>query len=359
MRLLLAGYLGCGNLGDDAILVGFSEACANHNWDITVLSGMPEETFRLYGFRSVPRKDLRAVQEAIEACDALVFPGGSIFQDVTSVRSTAYYSNLIGRAKKARKKVALLGQGVGPVNSFFGKRFTQSAFNSADAIVVRDPASAQTLRNLGIKSAVHNGADMAFLMPPPRESQESSYSVGDMKTIGLAPRPFGKETGNITKLFAEFARMLFQANFMPVLIELDGVADRNLIAEISKASGGKIPDIKRLQTPMNVQVRMSRMEAVVAMRLHAGILAATVGVPSLMIAYDPKVSAFAKQLELPPALDLQAVTSARLFENFNGFLAQKEKSQASFERRIEEQRKLAQVNIEVLQSCLKGMSVAQ
>ena len=144
-RLLLAGYFGCGNLGDDAILVGFVDGVVKENHDLVVLSGAPEETYRLYGARSIARRDFKQIEEELERCDALVFPGGSIFQDVTSVRSPAYYSTLVTKAKKAGKKVFFLGQGVGPLKTFFGKRFAVSAFKAADAIVVRDPGSAALL----------------------------------------------------------------------------------------------------------------------------------------------------------------------------------------------------------------------
>src|SRR5579885_1629944 len=98
-NVLLAGYIGCGNLGDDAMAVGFMEA-AHKEFDFIVLSGNPESTYNQYRVHSVPRTDMGAVGKAIDACDALVFPGGSIFQDVTSVRSVAYYTRLVKMAKK-------------------------------------------------------------------------------------------------------------------------------------------------------------------------------------------------------------------------------------------------------------------
>lgn len=353
MNLLIAGYFGCGNLGDDAILAGMSEGLDQAPVDFTVLSGAPEETFRVYGMRAVQRKDLKAVQAAIEASDGVVFPGGSVFQDVTSVRSVGYYANLVSRAKRAKKKVAMVGQGVGPLTTFLGRRMAAAAFQAADVLVVRDPGSAQTLRDLGVKRPVQMGADMAFLLPPPPESPDSaSFAVGNMKTIGIAPRPFGKETKKIVKLFGEFSRLLFQANLMPVLIEMDGAEDRSLIAEIGKTQGGKVPDIRKLYSPMQVQERMARMEAVVAMRLHAGILAASVGVPPFMISYDPKVAAFSKLMDLPPPPPIQDLAPARLFESVQSFLKDGDRNRRLMEKKREEQKKLAMANIEAIQTCL-------
>lgn len=358
-RILLAGYLGCGNLGDDAILVGLSEGLRPYDVDMAVLSGNPEETYRLYGIRSLHRRDFKAIQLELEACDILVFPGGSIFQDVTSARSPAYYASLVARAKKAGKKVILLGQGVGPLRTFFGKRFATQAFKSADEIVVRDPGSITLLKELGINRPIHMGADLAFLMPTPNEKLDpADFSVGNMKTVGIAPRPFGKHTKSIVQLFGELARLLYQNNYIPVLIEMDHNDDRNLIAEIGKTQGGKVPDIRRLQTPMQVQERMARMEAVIAMRLHAGILATAVGVPSFMVSYDPKVSAFAKMLELGTAPSIEGLTAQRLYESFAAFMRDAERNKKVVANKREEMRKLAQVNVDVLVKSLKGVPVA-
>src|SRR6185312_173871 len=114
-----------------------------------------------------------------------------------------------------------------------------------------------------------------------------------MKTIGISAKPLDKKT-DVAGLFGEFCRLMFQSGHMPVLLEMDKEEDRQLLDEISKKQGGRIPDLRKLTTPMQVQQRIDRMDAVVSMRLHAGILATTVGVPSLMVSYDPKVTAFAK-----------------------------------------------------------------
>ena len=102
-KILLAGYIGCGNIGDDAMALGLLHGLEDEPIDIAVLSGNPDATFSNYRLHSIPRMDMGLVDKAIEACDALVFPGGSIFQDLTSVRSVAYYWRLVKRAKKHGK----------------------------------------------------------------------------------------------------------------------------------------------------------------------------------------------------------------------------------------------------------------
>jgi len=351
-NLLLAGYIGCGNLGDDAMALGFMEA-AHGEFDFIILSGNPELTYNQYKVHSVPRMDSGAVDKAIESCDALVFPGGSIFQDVTSVRSVAYYSRLVKKAKSKGKKVLLLGQGVGPLNRFFGKRMAAAAFRAADAVTVRDPASMSAIKALGVHRPVKLTADCAFLMPPPNPYNEGgSFGVGNMKTVGLAPRPYGKK-GEVADLFGELARLLYKANYVPMLIEMDKNEDGGLIQEISNSQGGKIPDMRKMTGPIQVQERIARMEGVIAMRLHAGILAATVGVPPLMVSYDPKVDGFAKQLGLGGALPFKGATAQRIFDSFIKTVKDREKNLAILEKKRDELTKLALENISVLRETLK------
>lgn len=346
-NLLLAGHFGCGNLGDDAILLGFVQGIGTQ-FDVTVMSGAPEDTYRLYGLKSIPRMDMSHFNDEVEKCDALVFPGGSVFQDATSARSVGYYANLVKRAKKASKKVYLVGQGVGPLTSFFGKRFAAAAFNAADAVVCRDPSSPSLLKSIGVNRPIRVGADLAFLLPEQPPGEEVSFAVGNMKTVGIAPRPFGDKKQAV-QLFGDLARLLFQANMMPVLIEMDSKHDGPLIQEISKTQGGKVPDMRKLGTPMNVQGRMARMDSLIAMRLHAGILATTVGIPPFMVSYDPKVNAYAKMLDLSNgSISTEGLTAQRLFENFQAFQRDRERHSKIIAKRCEEFRQQALVSIEAV-----------
>lgn len=353
-RLLCAGYFGAGNLGDDAILMGFAHGLRDSKYEVRVLAGSVERLMRNYGMTGVPRMDMGAVKSAILQCDALVFPGGSIFQDVTSVRSVAYYANLVKLAKSSGKKVIMLGQGVGPLDRFLGKKMAISAFNSADAIAVRDAGSITTLRGLGVKVSPRLTADMAFLLPKPEQSDESkNFGVAGMTAVGISARPWGKDRNKtVINVFSDLIKLLYSNNMVPYMIEMDEVEDRPVIAAISQVHGGKVPEIKGIGTPAQLQQRLARMEAVIGMRLHAGILAATVGVPPYMISYDPKVTAFANALGFSTPPSMQGITADRIFDGFQTFLKDRERIAASLERKRDDLAKAAYGNIEVLQSCL-------
>ena len=50
-----------------------------------------------------------AIKLAMEKCDALVFPGGSVFQDASSVMSVKYYHRLVSMAKAKKLKIITCG----------------------------------------------------------------------------------------------------------------------------------------------------------------------------------------------------------------------------------------------------------
>jgi len=335
-------------------MLGLVHALRDRNYDFEALSGAPEETFRLYGMRSYARREDKYIKEAIDHCDAVVFPGGSIFQDATSVGSTFYYEGIVSQAKKAGKKVFLVGQGVGPLKSFLSKGKAKSAFNAADGITVRDPMALQSLKDLGVSKPARVAADSAFLLPVPVTVGEAEgFNVGNMKTVGIAPRGVKERGRDIGSLFGEFCKLLYQSGSMPVLISMDRSEDVPLIDEISKKQGGKVPDIRKVTTPMQLQQRISRMDLVVAMRLHAGILAATVNVPSLMVSYDPKVTAFSRVMEMGNALGLEGLTATRLLDAFVSFQKDRERNLKILERKKEEQRKAAELSAELISDILR------
>jgi polysaccharide pyruvyl transferase CsaB len=349
-KLLLAGYFGCGNLGDDAILLGFLNGIDGLGYEVRALAGNLSRVQQL-GVTPVPRKDLSAIKEAIKQCDAVVFPGGSIFQDVTSSRSAIYYSSIVHMAKKADKKVLLLSQGIGPLKSFFGKRSAVTAFNLADQITVRDAGSVSALGALGVTKAPRLAADMAFLLPEPVHSDEDEFQAGGMKAVGIAPRPWGKKKDTV-KFFSELSRLLVKEGFMPLMIPMDSEHDSELIQEISNAAGGKIPSLKGITNPSDMMRRLSRLESVIAVRLHAGILAAAAGVPPYLISYDPKVTGLANSLGLAAPPTLESAQPERIVDGFKDFISRRDSLVSQVKRRREELAEEAKVSIEVLNSTL-------
>ena len=91
-NILLAGYYGFGNLGDEAILEMVLKQLLQitNREDITVLSGNKKETSKKYNINTIDRYNVFSIIKKLISSDALIFGGGSLLQDVTSKRSIYY-----------------------------------------------------------------------------------------------------------------------------------------------------------------------------------------------------------------------------------------------------------------------------
>lgn len=82
-KVLISGYYGFGNFGDEAILKLLLDKLKD--CDVTVLSSDPRKTFDEYGVHTVYTFSLDHVLKEVAYCDVLISGGGSLLQNVTSL----------------------------------------------------------------------------------------------------------------------------------------------------------------------------------------------------------------------------------------------------------------------------------
>lgn len=185
MRVVVSGYYGFGNTGDEAVLRGLITALRRAgSVEITVLSGNPQETQALHGVEAVDRYSLAAIWKAFRRADLVISGGGGLLQDRTSARSSLYYLAVIVLAAAAGKPVYVYGQGVGPLRRRWLRRAAGAVLRRARGIGVRDEASRELLEACGIPaSCVHVTADAAFALETPDPEQTKQA----LEAIGVAP----------------------------------------------------------------------------------------------------------------------------------------------------------------------------
>jgi polysaccharide pyruvyl transferase WcaK-like protein len=85
-RLLVSGYYGFNNLGDEAVLESILLALRRSfdDIEITVLSANSASTQKMYGVKTVSRNAPLKILKALWNCDILISGGGSLLQDVTN-----------------------------------------------------------------------------------------------------------------------------------------------------------------------------------------------------------------------------------------------------------------------------------
>lgn len=282
MKVLLSGYYGFGNLGDEALLSGLLQALQARGHMPCVLSQDPEKTEQLHGVAAVHR--LRGVPAALWQHDALISGGGGLLQDKTSRRSLQYYLGIIRLARALGKTVIIYGQSIGPLSDT-GKRMVARSLAGLP-VAVRDEASQELLASLGIRSELV--ADAALLLEPP----DAPKSVNDAPVL-LIPRG---GYPHITRALIALARELQKCGFPVAAMSFHPDEDD----ESLKTLQGAVPNVLvwRADTPDSALAMLAQARHVVSARLHGLILAAVTQVPMSGIVYDPKVAAFLRALEL-------------------------------------------------------------
>ncbi len=307
-RLLLSGYYGFGNFGDEAILDVFVEQWRRRRPidELVVLSENPEQTSRTYGVQAVPRMAWRAVSDAVRAADVTVSGGGGLLQSATSLRSLLYYASVIREAKRAGRKAAIFAQGVGPLN-YFGREVVKRSCAHVDLASVRDELSQGTLKALLPNVEVHLAADPVFLAdtaesPQTRDALMREGLRDNLRDLVAIVVRRGPALDHVMDRLVSVCDRLSSAHgaqivFVPLQLPHDAEAAITVIRRCKSApallTGGY--DLTTMTA------LLSRCTAVISMRLHALILAARLGVPFLAVPYDPKIEALTAGLAYPLA----------------------------------------------------------
>ena len=152
--ILMSGYYGFDNSGDDAILKAIIKdiRAMDDSVDIVVLSKDPAKTKSMYNVKAVDRFNLREVIMP-QRIPHYINGGGSLLQDITSTRSLLYYLALMMLAKLFRKPVMVYANGIGPIKRKFNRYLTRLILNRVDLITLRDEDSREYLRKMKVENA--------------------------------------------------------------------------------------------------------------------------------------------------------------------------------------------------------------
>ncbi len=301
MKLLLAGYFGSGNIGDEAILQALVSRLRKEfpYGKITALSDDPLGTSRSYNIDSVHKYSLFHILKELASCDAFVLGGGGLLQDSTSARSLFYYSLLIFLAKHLRKKTILLGQGIGPVRN---KSLLRRALKNVDLVSVRDEISLKELISIGAKpKKLVLTADLSFLLgSPDKENGKKLLEIEGInkcrsRLIGVALRPPVKVRDPASKYKAVAAlcdHLIKEKDSQIVFLIFKYPDDMDAIDRVMGFMKYPAHILLRRCTPAEMLDVISSFDALVGMRLHSLIFSSMAGTPGFGLSYDPKVESF-------------------------------------------------------------------
>ncbi|HGY08717.1 MAG TPA: polysaccharide pyruvyl transferase CsaB [Oceanithermus profundus] len=281
MVVALSGYYGFGNAGDEAILLALVREARRRGVEPVVLSANPAATEQMHEVAAVPRTRPGAVVRLLRRSEGLLSGGGGLLQNRTSNRSLAYYLGLLYLAQAMRRTTWVFGQSLGPLSPG-ALRWTAPALRRSREVVVRDAASQELARSLGVEARL--GADAALLLEPPGVAREERLVV-------LVPRGRLPDEANLR--LREAGERL-QAHGYEVLVL--GLQPRHDEAALELFRGFT----RELSgDPRRVLYWIAQAGYVLSLRLHGLILAAAAGTPYAGGSYDPKVAAFCRESGAP------------------------------------------------------------
>ncbi|MFN4875359.1 MAG: polysaccharide pyruvyl transferase CsaB [Aphanizomenon sp.] len=293
MRVLLSGYYGKGNGGDEALLATLLQMLP---LDVTpvVLSGNPEETHRHYGVECYNRMAFFSVFKALRSCDAFVWGGGSLIQDSTSIISPFYYGGLMALAQVMGLKTVAWGQGIGPLLRSQTRFLAQRNFAGCTQVSVRDIASSRLLSDWSIPH---------ILAPDPVWALESKPvpELVDLPKprIAVTLRNHPQLTENrLTNLIQALVNLQKETQTFILLLPFQKSEDLGIAEKIHT----QLKDVSRVicsEDPQVLKGVFRGVEMSIGMRLHSLIMAASEGSRCFALSYDPKVNHLMEDLKIP------------------------------------------------------------
>lgn len=283
-RLLYVGCLGYGNAGDEACLEAarrLLEPVLPAGWELDAIDG--------YGF------------SADQPFDAVVLGGGTLLSPHGNLGDDA-----LREARRRGAPYYVFGTGLegpdwdGPVDPDRTARFAELV-GGAELIGVRGPASRDHLAGYGVAAdrievvgdlALALEPDGGFRFDPPDAGPWVAGNVGT--SFGHV---FGRDEEAAADTLAEALDAIAARGRGVWLFPVWG-PDLGLQRRVAGALSHRprVHSEERVLDAPRAIAALGRLDAAIAMKLHAGIFAAIAGIPYVPWSYRPKVEGFARSI---------------------------------------------------------------
>jgi polysaccharide pyruvyl transferase CsaB len=323
--IMISGYFGFANCGDEAILMAMIQDLSRYipKENVVVLSQSPLKTKELYQVNSLDRLNPFLIIAQMKKTAVFISGGGGLLQDVSGRGfSIGYYLGLIFLANLFKIPTIVYAQGVGPVKKRFNKKIIKLVLNKVNLIIVRDEKSSRLLQELGIKKELISVcADSSFLLKKEKLPEEiiKKYQLtsksgtlidtnnADNITIGIVLRNCKEIEQNYESKIIQLAKIVdflakkFQAKliFIPFQIGADLTLIKDIIKKIDYPS---VTYLKEEISSAQMLSLFSHLSLIIGMRFHALVFATISNKPFLAIDYDPKVRNYIYSIGLPELL---------------------------------------------------------
>ena len=345
---VICGAYGFCNAGDDAVLGEILRTLRETEPDlpVCVLSRNPRQTAEEFGVEAIPMLNLRQAGNRLRRARLYISGGGSLLQNATSSRSLLFYLTSMVQAKCCGCRVLLYGCGIGPIRGKLPGFLTARILNAcADAIALRDSASARTLKALGVRKRMAVTADPALETPADRTGGTAWLREQGLDPAGsyaaFCLRPWKGIEERKEDLHRAAAYVWKTYGLTPVFLPMNPREDCKMAEKLCE--GLEIPHIllPGCGKPEILCAVLGRMRLVISMRLHGLIFAFSQQVPAVGISYDPKVRAFLEDTGNRACVELEHLSGERLCREIDRAMASPVPDPAPFRKKAKETGALA------------------
>lgn len=352
-EILISGYYGFRNSGDDALLMSIIDDLKKYKEspNITVLSANPAETERIYRVKAINRLNPFKVISHIKNADMLISGGGTLIQDSTSTKSLLYYLSVIRMATKAGTKVMLYSNGIGPLNRKMNIKKTKKVLDDVDLITLRDKASYDELNRIGVsKPKMLVTADPAFILDGADKTigwdiLEKAGVPKGKRIMGISVRRWYSIGDGFEEIIAEVCDYAAEKyGLYPVLVPMQKSKDLLISQNIKKRVKHECVILEGERDVRDVIAINGCMDVCIAMRLHMLIYSAINATPIIGIAYDPKISRFMEDIGQDRYIDIKHLDADRLKKMVDDCMENQDKIRESLNSGFEALKDMAEKN---------------
>lgn len=320
-HVVVSGYYGFDNLGDELILKVLTDELKEHGVKITVLSKNPAKTEQVYGVHAIHRMNFIDIVDALAQANLFISGGGGLFQDATGLMSPLYYGGLIHLAHSFEVPICFWAQGVGPLRNAISQKVTASALRHCDAIAVRDENSASLIEAIsGLDAEITADPVWLLKLPKPKPKVKRTKKQPEPWRLGLSLRTWGALTESRLQALAQAFQDLAKQSDRPLevlLLPFQQEEDMHLLQSFAKMLQARNLTSKFIDADQ-VLVEFQSCDALVGMRFHSLILGLLADIPVYGLAYDPKVATLLELFELPGIAieQMESLTGQALLDAF-------------------------------------------
>lgn len=316
-HVIVSGYYGAANLGDDLLLDSIAEGIARNVPGANVVVAGQDGAYVEHhqGYQAFDRADAEAAAWWSSRASGLVLGAGGLWHDYTIVEAGGVAGLLNGATKSPAHlaqlpllvrahggDVHVFGIGVGPLEHPEAKSVVRLTGELAASVAVRDESSRKLLEGIrGWTTPVEvvpdpvYGLELPALGAPPLER---GYLAVNVRPWGARP----EASRRIVRAAAAVARELRLELVGVPMQGVDGEELRTLLGE----HGESITVLPHDAPFADILTTLAHARGIVSMRLHTAVLAHRLGREVAGVSYDPKVFEHFREIgreELALAID--------------------------------------------------------